>query len=144
MKIFRSLKVSNICFLKVFTERAWKMGEQNIPGKSFSVCMRTCSCNIISNGRILLVWVTHKYLTLTDRSKNLSLSSRGLLRTWLDYITNKATFKSITHYGFYCTFFSVTNIQVISKLSLIQVTPFNSDCRWNYQSCDTQVSYQQE
>ena len=51
----------NFCFLfpKVFHRKGLKNGWKIVHGKSLSVRVRKNSGNFISNGPILLVWVTH-------------------------------------------------------------------------------------
>ena len=70
MKNSRSLKQSNISLKKYYTERAWIIGEK-VQGESLSVCKQKTACNIISNGPIPLVWVTHKQFELDRCIRNI-------------------------------------------------------------------------
>ena len=54
MKNSRSLTISDFCFLKYFTEKAWQMGEKKFTEKNLSVRVRKNSGNFISNDPILL------------------------------------------------------------------------------------------
>ena len=59
MKNARSLNNSDFCFIKYFTEKVLKMSEKKVHVQSLSLRVRNNPCNFISNGPILLVWVTH-------------------------------------------------------------------------------------
>ena len=59
MKNSRSLKISVFWFPKIFHRKGLKKGWKKVHQKSLNVRVRKNSGNFISNGPILLVWVTH-------------------------------------------------------------------------------------
>ena len=64
MKNSRCLNVSNFWFPKVFHRKGLKKGGKKVHGKSLTVRLWKNSVNFISNGPILLVWLTHRKFEL--------------------------------------------------------------------------------